>query len=98
MVTTTGTRKEYLEKAKQQLDNWNSDIDNLEAQGNELTGEALQKYNHQVYELRQQLNSYQSKLNELAKSGQDNWDALREEVNHVSKTFVQSYNYFKSQL
>jgi hypothetical protein len=98
MSTTTTTRKEILEKAKQQLDDWNSQIDKLEAQGEQLSGEALKKYNHQVYELRQQLDSYQSKLDELIASGQENWDALMAELDHVGKTVVQSFNYFKSQL
>ncbi len=98
MYTTTETRKEYLEKAKQQLDNWNGEIDKLEAQGEQQTGEALKKYNHQVYDLRQQLKAYQSKLNELIASGQDSWDSLMADLDHVSKTIVQSFNYFKSQL
>jgi len=98
LSTTTATRNEYVQKAKQQLDNWNSEIDKIEARGEQLTGDALQKYNNQVYELRQQLNAYQNKLNDLIAGGQENWNALVDELNHISKTFVQSFNYFKSQL
>mgnify|MGYP001817144209 FL=1 len=91
-------REKALEKAKKQLDEWNSEIDKLEAQGEQLSGDALQKYNHQVYDLRQQLKPYRIKLDELMASGQENWDALMDELDHVGKTFVQSFNYFKSQL
>lgn len=91
-------RDEYLEKIKQQLDEWNGELDKLEAKQEEVKGEAKTKYNTQVKELQQKLRSVQDKVQELQSSGQDKWDELQAEVDNVRDAFVHSYNYFKSQL
>jgi phage shock protein A len=98
MPTTAETREEYLEKLKKQLDEWNSKIDEFEAGGEKLSGDALQKYNNQVYELRQQLKSVRTKFDQVRASGRENWDMMIGELEHIRDTFVHSFNYFKSQI
>jgi uncharacterized protein YukE len=97
-MITTNKRDEYTEKIKQQLDEWNSEIDRLEAKGEEIKGEAQKKYDAQIKELRQNLRSVRNKIEELQSSGQETWEEFKAQVEHVQNAFIHSLNYFKSQL
>lgn len=91
-------RDEYIEKMKQQLDEWNSEITKLEARGEEAKGAAQERYNTQVNELREKLRSAQDKMKELQYSGQDTWEEFKVQLDDLRDAFVHSFNYFKSQL
>jgi len=93
-----GTRDEYLAKLKQQLDEWNADIDSLEAKAGELTGPARAKLEPYLASAREHRDAAVAKLAELKNSGETSWEKVQGEVEHVWKTLRQSINYFKSQL
>lgn len=92
------TRDEYVEKMKSQLDDWNSEIDKVEARGKEFTGETKKKYDAQISDLRQKVRAVKSKMDELQSSGQDKWEKLMAQINDLSDAIVHSFNYFKSQV
>jgi len=94
----TANRDEYIEKLKQQLDKWNSEIDDLEEKSEEIKGEAQKKYNTQITELRQQLQTIRNNLEAMQKSGKDKWERMKTQVEDVREAFVHSFNYFKSQI
>jgi len=92
------TREEYVEKMKRQLDEWNGDIDKLEAKLAELTGPSREKLEPYLVKAREGRDAAVSKLAELKNSGEAGWDKLEAEAEHLWKTLRQSINYFKSQL
>ena len=91
-------RDEFIEKLKHQLDVLNKQIDELEVKAGEVSGEARQKYEEQMAQLRQSSQPAREKLAELKVAGEGQWEALSDEAEKVYKAFVHSVNYFKSQL
>jgi prefoldin subunit 5 len=91
-------RDEYVAKMKQQLDDLNAQIGDLEAKA-KAGQEGLQKeYDEQLAKLKQQSQVALQKLNELKGAGEEKWDELIAEGDKVYKAFVHSVNYFKSQV
>jgi TolA-binding protein len=91
-------RDEYIAKMKQQLDELNAQIGELEAK-TQAGQEGLKKeYEEQLAKLRAHSQSAMMKLNELKGAGEEKWDELIAEGEKVHKAFVHSVNYFKSQL
>ena len=81
-------RDEYVAKLKDQLDELNALIDELEGKASHLKDETLAKYEKEISGLKKLAESGRESLKELKAAGGDK--------NH--KAFVHSYNYFKSQL
>ncbi len=92
------TREEYLEKMKQQLDEWNEEIGKLEAKLSESSEATRQKLEPHLAKARDARDAATKKFAELMDSGEASWDSARDEVEHVWKVFKQSVKYFKSQL
>jgi hypothetical protein len=92
------TREEYMERLKRQLDEWNGDIDALEAKLAELTGPAREKLAPYLAKALEGRDAAARKLVELKDSGGASWDKLEGEAEHLWNTLRQSINYFKSQL
>lgn len=92
------TREEYIEKMKRQLDDWNDDIDALQARLTELAGPAREKLEPYLAKAIEGRDAAARKLVELKDSGGASWDKLEGEAEHLWKTLRQSVNYFKSQL
>jgi hypothetical protein len=91
-------RDEYIEKLKRQLDEWNDDIDRLEAKLDELAEPARQRLEPYLAKARAGRDEAVRKLSELRAAGEESWDKIESEAEHVWKTLKQSINYFKSQL
>ncbi len=92
------SREEYVEMLKRQLDEWNGDIDQLEAKLAEATGPAREKLDPYLAKAREGSDAALKKLAELKASSDESWDKLEGEAEHLWKTLKQSVNYFKSQL
>lgn len=91
-------RDEYAARMKQQIDEMNQGIDHLERKAKSASDTASLKYDEQVAKLKAQVKQAKSKLDELKSAGESTWTSLADEVEHIAKTFKQSFNYFKSQL
>jgi DNA repair ATPase RecN len=91
-------RDEYVAKMKQQLDELNAQISELEAKAEAGTAELGKKYEEQVSHLRELSGSAKQKMDEIREASEDKWEALVAEGEKVHKAFVHSVNYFKSQL
>ncbi len=92
------SREEYVEMLKRQLDEWNDDIDELEAKVAEATAPAREKLQPYLAKAREGSDAALKKLAELKASGDESWDKVEGEAEHIWKTLRQSINYFKSQL
>lgn len=91
-------RDEYIAKMKQQLDELNVQLGELEAKARAGQEDLSKKYEDQLAKLREHSHAAKAKLDELVDAGEDKWDALVAEGEKVHKAFVHSINYFKSQL
>lgn len=90
-------RDEYAAKMKQQIDETNQAIDELERKAAKASDSAEKKYDEQIAKLRQQADEAKAKLEELKSAAEDGWEKLVDEVEHVGKALKSSFNYFKSQ-
>ena len=88
-------RDEYAERMKQQIDDMNHEIDQLERKASDA---AEKKYDEQIVRLRKEVKQARDKLDELRSASESAWESMVDEVEHVAKTLKQSFNYFKSQL
>lgn len=92
------SRDEYSAKIKQQLDDLNVKIDELESKVAGAKAEVRDKYQAEVSKLRLQYKQAVGKLDELKASGEESWGSMVAEVEKVRDAFVHSFNYFRSQL
>lgn len=93
-----GKRDEYIEKTKQRLDELNAEMAKLEAQVNQMAGEAKVRQQKALAALREQSAMVRAKLTSYRDQGEGSWENFKDEVEHVKKAFVHSVNYFRSQL
>jgi uncharacterized protein YukE len=91
-------RDEYITKAKNQLDELNGQIDDIEAKVKMANGDAKQEYQDQLANVRKQYREAGVKLDELKAVAEDNWDKMVVETDKMLDAFKHSYNYFKSQI
>jgi hypothetical protein len=87
-----------VEKTKARLDEWNDEIDKLEAKLAEASEETRNRLEPFMSKARESRDRRVSKPGELKQAGEASFESSKDEVEHVWKTFKQSVNYFKSQL
>ena len=91
-------RDEYVAKMKQQLDEWNAEIGELEAKAQGIQGDAREEYEEQINNLREKSKAVQDKLEDIKGAGEDAWEGLVADAERVWDALKHSLNYFKSQL
>ena len=91
-------RDEVIAKMKEQLDEINAHLDELEAKARAGREELGKKYDAQVSSLRASAGTMRAKIDEIREAGDEKWEALVAEGEKVQKALVRSFNYFKSQL
>ncbi len=92
------SKDEYIEKMKNQLDEWNKDIDRLEAQISEVQSSAKEQLQTRLKQAREGYETAKEKLEEIRAGGEESWEKARDEIEHVGKVLKQSINYFRSRL
>ena len=92
------TRDEYIKRMKGQLDEWNAEIDEIEARFDAASDATKAKLEPHLAKVREARDATISKLAEIKDAGEASWDKVEGEAEHLWKTFKQSVNYFKSQL
>jgi outer membrane murein-binding lipoprotein Lpp len=91
-------RDEYIERMKKQLDDLNSQLDELETKSEATRSEYRAKYDKHAAEVRVQYASALAKLDEVKEASEDKWESLVQEGEKVQKALVHSFNYFKAEL
>lgn len=92
------SRQAYMAKMKDQLDEFDAKMDELEAKAKTAKAGAQGKYDEEMAKLRKQSTLAKTKFEELKAAGADHWDAMVVETERVRDAFVHAVNYFKSQL
>lgn len=70
-------RDEYVEKLKHKLDDWNDDIDELEAKTDHVKADMKEKYKEELAVVRQQRETVKQKASELIDSSEGAWEELK---------------------
>ena len=91
-------RDELIASTKQQLDDLNKKMDELEAKANEAKQDARDAYKAQMVKLRSQSKLAMDRFEEFKEAGDDAWDNAVAEMEKVRDAFAHSVNYFKSQI
>lgn len=71
------TRDAYVEKAKAKLDEWNAEIDKLQAQSKQASADAEIKWRENMKTLQQQRDVAARKLEALKSSSEQAWEDLK---------------------
>jgi chromosome segregation ATPase len=70
-------RDAYIKKIKANIDQWNADIDKLQARAKEVEADARIKYDEQIAELKQQRDQAETKMKEARAASEEAWADLR---------------------
>jgi len=70
-------KKQYIEKAKATLDQWDAEIDKTKAKLAEAEADGKIEYQKQLDEMRARRDEAEAKLNEVAEAGDDAWDDVK---------------------
>lgn len=74
-------RDEYVEKLKVKLDEWNDDIDKLEAKTAHVKDELKDKYKEEIEFVRKEREDIKSKASELIHASEEAWEELSVGIN-----------------
>lgn len=92
-------RDEYVQKMKAQLDQWNAELQKLEAKTAEAQADAKIKFERELVELRQRRDEAQKKLVELQKAGDEAWQDMVQGTermwNAMNDAFQKAWSRFK---
>jgi len=72
------TRHEYIDKFKQKLDEWDVDIDELEAKAQKARADIKYEYEDQITSLRLKRDIARLKISELVDASEEAWEDLKE--------------------
>jgi DNA anti-recombination protein RmuC len=76
-MTNESTRDAYVERLKAQLDDWNAQIDKLEARARQADAETRVEYEKQIEALRSRRDDMQNRLEDLRDAAGDAWRDLQ---------------------
>ncbi|WP_421621288.1 hypothetical protein [Alkalilimnicola ehrlichii] len=92
-------RNEYLEKIKAKIDEWNADIEKLQAKARQAEAEARIRYHDQIEELRRQRNRAEENLKEARGASEEAFREMRTRLegawDDISKAFRKAVDRFK---
>ena len=71
-------RDAYVQKMKAQLDEWNAEIDKLQARTQQAKGDAKLSYEQQLKSLRRQRDDAQARLTGIQDATEDAWRQFKE--------------------
>ncbi len=78
-------RDAYLAKLKTRLDEWNADINKLEAKASQLNEESKAQYRIQIENLRTKRTELEQKISDLRKASEEAWTDVKGGVEGARK-------------
>lgn len=97
-MTMTMTREKYTKRMKGQLDDLNLTITSLERRAMEAAEDVREAHYRELAELRRQSRLAVAKLSEVRAASEESWEKMGAEMDKVRDSFVQAFNFFKTQL
>ncbi len=87
----------YLEKLKAQLDEWNADLDKLDAKVRGATADAKIKYEKRMASIRERRDEATRKMAEIESAGENAWEQLKEGADDAWSRLKKAVKEAKSQ-
>jgi outer membrane murein-binding lipoprotein Lpp len=97
-IAMSTVRENYCAKVKSQLDELNAKVDALEVQMHEANEDARASHRAQLDKLHQQSDLVATELAQIKTNGEASWGKLVQDMDKMRDGFMQSLNYFKSQI
>ena len=91
-------RDAYVEKMKAKLDEWNADIEVLEAKAENASAEARARYEAQVRDMREQRDDFEEKLQEVRLGSEAALGELKRGIDEAATTLGESLKRAKDEI
>ncbi|MBA4742189.1 MAG: hypothetical protein H2060_05725 [Azoarcus sp.] len=93
------TRDAYLEKMKAQIDEWNAEIEKIEAKARGAQADAKIEYEKQLGTMRLQREKLRERMRDVNEANEDAFESLRESVENawdeLAKGFRDALNKYR---
>ena len=90
-------RDAYVQKMKAKLDEWNAEIDRIQARINQADAEAKIEYNKQLDDLRAKRKEAEDRLEEIQQAGESSWNDLKQGLENSWEILKKSVDRAKSE-
>jgi DNA mismatch repair ATPase MutS len=90
-------RDAYIQKLKDMLKEWNSEIDSLEAKEDKAGPNAKIGYHKKLDELRSKRGDIEARIDEMQNAGEDAWEDLKFDLESSWEFLREGLSIFKSE-
>jgi len=90
-------RDAYVQKLKAQLDEWNADINKLEAKADQAEAQAKIEYHKRIADLRARRKEVEDMIGELHQAGEGAWEDLKQGLENSWEILKASFTKAKSE-
>jgi hypothetical protein len=90
-------RGAYVQKLKAQLDEWNADINKMEAMADKAEVRAKTEYHKRIADLRARRKEVEDKIGELQQAGEGAWEDLKQGLENSWEILKVSFTKAKSE-
>jgi len=92
----------HIKNMREQLENWETEIDQLKEKTGQVNAETQVKYYKQIEDLRLLQKEARQKLSELSNAGDEGWESLKQDVGsayeNIKTTLTKTQKAFKEGL
>lgn len=89
-------KEKYIERLKTKLDEWNEEINRLEAKAKKAEAGARERYEKELQNLRAYYSEARQKYLNIQKATKDTWETLRQEAEEASGKIREAINRYNS--
>ncbi len=86
------SRDEYLDKFKAKLDEWNADIDKIEAKARDAQADVQAQYESQLKALREMRDDALEQYNQMQNAAVDAWDSMVQGTEKAWQAWVGAFD------
>ena len=87
----------YLKKLKAKMQEWNAEIDKLEAKAGQVKADVKIEYEKRIADLREKRKDFEDKLAEMKKAGDGTWEGLKQGLENSWEVLKTSFTKARSE-
>ncbi|HEY3378760.1 MAG TPA: hypothetical protein VGL77_14830 [Armatimonadota bacterium] len=92
------TREAFVAKLKAQLDEWNADIDKMEARARQAQADKQIAYNEHLVTLKQHRDTAQQQLAQVQQSSGDAWEEMKLGIEAAWARIAEAFTHARARL
>ena len=89
-------KKSYVERQRENLKSWNSEIDKYQARAEKAGDKMVEKYKKYIVDLKEKHSGLETKVSELEKSAEGAWDEMKVGAEKAFKELDKSFKAAKA--